>query len=548
MLEFLVAVLGGLPYLKDISRSAHPLDRDLAVAKAWGQDNWADQSGVSRTLSALTMAQAEQVVEVLRQVSRPFIDRAVMLALRDQGKVVYDADLTGRPVSNSSTTYPNVAFGHMSDGVALGYQAAMVSMHSPTYGRVWLSVKPHPGDKVACALLEELVRSAEAQTGVRPLRRTDLLAQRLAQQTEAQAALVSQLDRARQRLDQAREARGQVIQQLETGQQQVNDLEAAYARQGKPERPHSRLAQARRKVEVYTRRQRRREQAVAQAAQHLEKVQARLAQHQAETSQLAQRLASFERENAANPSPIRADFRIDAGFSPPENVALLIELGYQVYTKPYGAWLRADLKRQTGDETEWTPVGKNAEMVAWAAQRGNKCPYPLDVALQRFYTGDTLKYSALIHYGQDAVTSDLPAWFHTYNGRQTIEAGIKEGKNVFQMHHLKVRSEAALFLQEHLAVFAANLVRWAAHWLVTECLAKPDDLDLARHPQVSIPGVKDQVQTLAHTSAYVTWFEQGCLLMFTEHSLLAGCIWYIIRQTAIQLALPLFKSCIFAPS
>ncbi len=358
VLEFLAAILGGLPYLKDISRSAHPLDQDLAVAKAWGQDSWADQSGVSRTLSVLTMTQAGQIVNVLHQVSQPFIDREVMLALRDQGKVVYDADLTGRPVSNSSTTYPNVAFGHMSDGVALGYQAAMVSMHSPTYGRVWLSVKPHPGDKVACILLEELVRSAEAQTGVRPLRRTDLLAQRLAQQSEAQADLVSRIDDARQRFEQAREAQAQVIQQLEAWQQQVVDLEAAYARQGKPERPHSRLAQARHKVEVYARRQSRREQDVAQAAQHLEKVQARLTQHQVETSQLAQRLALFEQENAANPSPIQADFRLDAGFSPPENVALLIELGYQVYTKPYGTWLQADLKRQTGDETQWMPVGK----------------------------------------------------------------------------------------------------------------------------------------------------------------------------------------------
>jgi hypothetical protein len=548
VIEFLVAILGGLPYLKDISRSAHPLDQDLAVAKAWGQTGWADQSGVSRTLSALTMVQAKQIVNVLRQVSQPFIDREVMLAIRDQGKVVYDGDFTGRPVSNSSTTYPKVAFGHMSDGVALGYQAAMVSFHSPTFGRIWLSVKPHPGDKVACTALEEMVRSAEAQTGVRPWRRTDLLEQRLAQMTEMQAELAAQVDRARQRLDQAHEAQAQVVQQLQMWQQQVTGLDAAYERKGKPERPHSQLAQARHKVDVYARRQSRRAQAVTQAAQHLEKAQARLAQHQAETSKLEQRLTLFEQENAANVSPIRADFRIDAGFSPPENVALLIELGYEVYTKPHGAWLKADLKRQTTDTTEWTRVGKNAKMVAWAAQQVSKCPYPLDVALERFYTGDTLRYSALIHYGQDAVTTDLPTWFHTYNGRQTIEAGIKEGKNVFQMHHLKVRSQAALFLQEHFATFAANLVRWAAHWLVTECLTTPDGADLACRPQATLPGVKAQVQTLAHTSAYVTWFEQGCLLMFTEHSLLAGCVLYIVRQTAIQLALPLFKSCIFAPS
>jgi hypothetical protein len=37
VLEFLVAILAGLPYLKDISQSAHPLDQDVATAEAWGQ-------------------------------------------------------------------------------------------------------------------------------------------------------------------------------------------------------------------------------------------------------------------------------------------------------------------------------------------------------------------------------------------------------------------------------------------------------------------------------------------------------------------------------
>ncbi len=48
ILEMLVATLAGLPYLQDISRSAHPLDQDRAVAEAWGQSAWADYSGVSR--------------------------------------------------------------------------------------------------------------------------------------------------------------------------------------------------------------------------------------------------------------------------------------------------------------------------------------------------------------------------------------------------------------------------------------------------------------------------------------------------------------------
>lgn len=48
VLEFLVAILGGARQLQDISLAAHPLDKDQAVAEAWGQAAWADDSGVRR--------------------------------------------------------------------------------------------------------------------------------------------------------------------------------------------------------------------------------------------------------------------------------------------------------------------------------------------------------------------------------------------------------------------------------------------------------------------------------------------------------------------
>src|SRR5712671_3175507 len=85
--------------------------------------------------------------------------------------------------------------------------------------------------------------------------------------------------------------------------------------------------------------------------------------------------------------------------------------------------------------------------------------------LSRFYTGKTLKHSALFHFGSHPVTEHLLGWFERYNGRQTIEAGIKESKQVFFLHHLKVRSEPAIALQEAFVLFAANFIRWAAHWL-----------------------------------------------------------------------------------
>jgi hypothetical protein len=221
---------------------------------------------------------------------------------------------------------------------------------------------------------------------------------------------------------------------------------------------------------------------------------------------------------------------------------MLIEMGYEVYTKPYGTWLKADLKKQIDTETSWTQVGHNAEMTAWKAMEVKDFPYPLNVSLERFYTGDTQRLGVLLHYGQDPVSADLPGWFQTYNGRQTIEAGIKEGKQVFQMHHLKVRSAAALFVQEHFAAFAANFVRWAAHWLTNQCSQASDGWQ-----EEALPGVKTQVQVMAHTSAYVEWYEQGCLLRFTDHSVFAGRSLQVIHQWAYQLVLPLFKSCVFEP-
>ncbi|HKF36566.1 MAG TPA: hypothetical protein VKB35_06650 [Ktedonobacteraceae bacterium] len=104
-------------------------------------------------------------------------------------------------------------------------------------------------------------------------------------------------------------------------------------------------------------------------------------------------------------------------------------------------------------------MGANAELVAWPTLHLKHCPYPLDVALERFYTGKTLEHSALVHFRAQPLTAQLPGWFAQYNGRQTTLAGIKESKQVFYLHHLKVRSEPAIYLQEAFILFAANFIR-----------------------------------------------------------------------------------------
>jgi hypothetical protein len=540
VLEFLIAMLAGLEHLQDLSRSAHPIDQDQAVAKAWQQAGWADYSGVSRTLSGLTQAEAEQIVGVVEQITRPILAEEVMHTLQSAGRLTYDGDLTARPVSNTSTTYPGVAYGHMGDGLQLGYQAALVSLHSPTYGRIWLSVAPHPGDTVSCTQAEALIRAAEASTGLRPWRRTDLLRERMRALERECQTYQEKAQQSQEALEDDRCHLTEIRQQRAEQHTVVLQLEALYQERKRPERPYSMLAKARHRLSMLERRQKRLEQRIPDLEKQLRHRQDQMLGRRAEVHRLAARLEQFEEENRTNPYPIQADFRLDAGFGTRENVALAIEMGYEIYTKPYSDWLTPRLKKRIIPQTIWTRVGSNAEMIAWKAERFPDFPYPIDVALERFYTGRTQRHGTLIHYGRDPVTTDLPGWFRRYNARQLIEAGIKEGKNVFTMHHLKVRSAPAIFLQEHFAVFAANFVRWAARWLTQQCPQIPSGWQNTAQLKV-----KEQVKVAAHTSAWVNWQDQGCLLMFTDHSLFAGRSLTVKKQWAVQLPLPFSQNAHF---
>jgi hypothetical protein len=540
VLEFLVAILAGLEHLQDISRSAHPIDQDQAVAKAWRQAGWADYSGVSRTLTGLSQAEAEQLAAILEQITRPILDEEVMRALQSSGRLTYDGDLTDRPVSNTSTTYPGVAYGHMGDGLQLGYQAAMVSMHSPTYGRFWLSVEQHPGDTVSCTQAEVMIRAAEAKTGLRPWRHTDLLSGRIRGLEDESQKCQGKAQACQAAREQTQARLMETRQQWQGARTTVLQLEAQYQGRKRREQPYSALAKARQRLSMLERRQGRLEKQIVALEKQLRHRQQQLLDHQAQIHRLKKRLEHFEAENRTNLCPIQADFRLDAGFGSRENVALLIEMGYETYTKPYSDWLTPRLKKRVCPLTQWSHVGGNAELVAWKAERFPDFPYPIDVALERFHTGQTQRCGTLLHFGSEPVTTDLPRWFHCYNARQTIEAGIKEGKHVFAMHHLKVRSAPAIFLQEQFAVFAANFVRWAARWLVEQCPQVPCSWQNAAQPKV-----KQMVKVAAHTSAWVDWQDQGCLLTFTDHSLFAGRSLTVKKQWVVQLPLPFSENAHF---
>lgn len=537
VLEFLVANLAGLTYAKDISKATQPLDQDQAVARAWGEEGWADCSGVSRTLHTVTETQAGQYAAILDQATQAWVDQEVQLAL-NQGPIELDGDLSPRPVSNGSKTFPDAEYGYMSDCLQLGYQAAIVSMRSPTYGRLGLSVTHHSGKTVSVTQAEGLALEAEHRLDRHPMRRTDLLEKRIQQMQPEQQKRQANVVEAQQKLAKTRAAQREVqVQQAELARK-LAELEKDYQQRGCPERPNSQLAQIRQRVDVWQLRFERYEKSTLQAEERLAKKKTRLADWENRETLLSLRLIRFQTENATNPNPISAIFRFDAGFGSDENLALLIEMGYEVYSKPYGNWLSGALSKMGATRsTDWQKVGKNAEMIAWKAVQLEDFPYPLDLGYERFWQGidqsqPKLAYSGVIHFGQRDVTADLPGWFHYYNARQTIEAENKESKQVFEVHHIKVRSRPAMRLQEHFALFAANFVRIAAYWLANQCAQVPDGWKENTHP-----AVKEQVKVGAHSSARVEWFGPDCLLRFAQRSVYVGRSFLVRRQVAIQLTL-----------
>lgn len=510
VLEFFVAILAGLRQLQEISLAAHPLDKDVAVAQAWGQAGWADYTGVSRTLKSLTWEEVSALVAALEKVGQPFLAQEldVMKSLQ------YDGDLTGLPVSNTSRSYPNVAFGHMSDEIRLGYQAGVVSLQSPTYGRLWVSVEHHAGDTVSSSQAVNLVSAAEQRTGQRPRRRTELLEKRIEAFIQSREPTEKRLETQKANLEKAIQEQEAVLGLLKT------------AREATKPRP--------KQIATLERRCARRQKAAETALKKLDKTQELLKAHLETEKELRQRLEQFQKDNVENLHPVTSCFRLDAGFGTYENIALLIEMGYEVYVKLHNHKIAQMLKGKVDESQSWVRVGKNAEMVAWKDFQPDHFPYPLDLALERFYTGQTLKHSTLAHFGDALVTTDLPSWFAHYNARQTIEAGIKETKQVFYLHRLKVRSEPAIFLQEALTIFAANFIRWATLWIAQQAEQNEKTLPIQQL------GIKKQVQVAANTSATVIQNSDGMLLRFSSASVFAGKqLFFRTRQPLIRIPISL---------
>ena len=535
ILEYLMGILSGMEYLQDLNQGPHPLVKDQAVIEAWGQEDLAHYSGVSRTLAASDEETVAAVKEVLNEVLQPVIDHERAVALLHDGYLIWDGDLTGRRVSSTSTTYPGAAFGWQGDEVGLGYQAALICMQSLTYGRLWLAGFHHAGDTVSVQCAQELIRGAEVRARVRPRRRVELVDQRLA--TLARKIVQRQCWASRQEAKRA---------QLETTHQRLRDhiplLQREVAERlawhqetGRPVKFHSLLGQARRRLAACHRRLARAEKQINEAtriaAQHRKQAQAL----QADYDELGVWRNKLQADNEANPNPVIIFIRLDGGFGSGANITWLIEMGYMPYTKAHNASVIQALKRHLTEETTWTPVGRNAEMTGWGDYTITNCPYPLTVALERFHLPEGTKNSALICYRDDGQMLTLPAWFAFYNGRQTIEAGNKEEKGVFKMRNMKMRSLAGIILQEVFTRFAANFTRLAAVWLRRKVRAITRPLDEL------LGSVKQMVRVGANTSAWVVRNSKGDMLIFAQGSPYEGATLLLDGEWCVQLPLGLFK-------
>jgi hypothetical protein len=395
--ELLAHLLAGGMHISELDRAAHPLVHDQTVAEAWGQETFASGSGVS----ALLRAVSPETVDALKTALHARIDPYRRRVLREcsLGWLVIDLDLTGLVVGDQATTYEGADFGYMGevDGPARGYQFARAQLAGPRDIFV-LGGFLHPGHTVEIHCLEELIALVEREVG-RPRRRVELLDERI-------------------------RALGERVQEV--------DAELARRRNGN----------------IFLRRHTKKWET------EREKLQAQIAQLQAHRDALAV-------ENAANPNPRRIILRLDGGFGHAAKLAWLYEQGYDVVARVHNHRVPERLRQEEG--LTWEKVSKNGFLAESKETSLGECPYPMRLFLSRQWWGDARpeRWSSLV-----ATPSLTPTDWATrrvgvfYNGRQTMEAGIKEGKGIFASRHLPTRHQEGIAFYQELVLFAQNLIRW----------------------------------------------------------------------------------------
>jgi hypothetical protein len=532
ILEFGLTSLSGCEYLEDLNLGSHPLVRDQAVQDAWNLQ-FRHYTTVSRFLHELSNSDVEAVEAELEAMMRPYVRSAAHEVLCHQEFLTLCGDLTGRPVSAYSETYPpDTVFGYMANRLRKGHQAALVTLKGLPH-RVHVAVFHHRGDTVSAPCLRQMVMETETRLGCRPRRRTELVLQRI----EALDAKIAQ----RHDWCQAQQAviRQQVERQICLGNQlqalreQLAALERQY--EGKAVRSHSRLAQAHKQRTIWERQL----QSALEQESHARRV---LNQHQqyldtllVERNELLSWLAQLKVDNATQPNLVRIRWLLDGGFGDVPNVTYLIEMGYDVYAIGHGGSTTQSLLKEVPAEAPWSQVGVRTQALDVNRQQLGQCPYPVRLTLLRWQAKNEFQHSTLISFSdteEQLPTADL---FPTYHQRQDVEAGIKQGKGTFSFTKLRVRSAAGIRLLGQFALFFwPNFVQWASGWLAgqveDECFEQV------------LQEVRTQVRTAANTAAVVLTNTSGQMMEFARNGPYPGVQVRLDGPFVYQCPMPLFQA------
>ena len=505
VLEFGLLLLSGGTQLQELNLGPRPLVKDEPVKEAWGLE-FGHYTSVSRALKVATAETVAQVVDVLDEFSRPFIDQEVQaLAANGQELVLY-ADLSGRPVSPYSESYPQEQWGHMGNSLALGHQHALIALQGRSY-RLHLAGFLHPGDTVAQSCLRELVQAAESRLRCRPRRRVELVKSRIASLESRLEQYRTHWEQQNQQLQAEQGLQRRLAEQLAAQCALLGALEVAQG--DRPVKPYSRLAKVRRRGESWQRQLSHAQQRAAVIGHKLAYHQAMIDQLTQQREQLAQWCAELEADNAANPNPVRVRINLDGGFSGGDNLAFLVEMGYDPLAVGQGHIAQAILQEQPANAI-WTQVTPHVALWEGTAAAVGACPYPLRRIVQRWQAGEQSRHSTFLQY-QDGPALPLREVFPTYHQRQHVEAGVKQGKSVFGGRGVRIRSAAGLELLNQFAfVFWPNFVHWATDWLRTRVQSGAEQLEPV------LRTVKTQVRVAAQTPAEVITAPGSRVLAFSS--------------------------------
>jgi hypothetical protein len=532
ILEFGLASLAGYEYLEDLNLGPHPLVKDQAVQDAW-DIQFRHYTTVSRYLYELDESDVDLVQAELEAIMQPYICRAVHEVCCQEEYLTLCGDLTGRPVSAYSSTYPpDAVFGYMANQLEKGHQAALVTLKGLRH-RVHVVAFHHPGDTVSSVCLGEMVEGTEARLGCRPKRRTELVRQRIEVIEAKIAQRCNWRDAQRTNIRQQIEHQIHLGNQLQTLRPQLAELEMRY--EGKCVRPHSKLAQARKQKATW-------ECQLGSALEQEAQTRRALRQHQhhlerllTERDALLSWLAQLEVDNKTHPNPVQVRWLLDGGFGDAANVTHLIEMGYDLYAIAHNGKTTQALLKQVPETAQWTQAGVRTQALDMGYRQLGDCPYPVRLTLLRWQLGDTFRYSTLISFSdvEELPTADL---FPTYHQRQDVEAGIKQGKGTFSFTKLRVRSPAGIRLLGQFAlVFWPNFVPWAADWLTAQVRGEQK-----RFTQV-LRKVRTQVRVAANTPAVVLTNVSGQMIEFAADGPYTGTQIRLDGPFVYQFPMPLFQ-------